>query len=423
MRLPGRPHAWPLGLAAAAAIGLSAAAQTQAPRPVFRSGVDLVAVEVQVVNRDGVPVPALGITDFEVKIDGKRRRIISADLVNFDPAVVAAAPAPAAAPPAALPPAARPTRDRIFVLAVDEASLRPSDAMVATRAARKFIDSLHESDYVGLYKYPVISRQLDLTHGHAAVKIALEKIVGGHMWIRGEFDLLPSEIVDLTAGDRDTWDEVVRRECAQNADGTLADLSCPDRIIQEARTAAGYAEGDAATRIHALRLLLDALATVPGRKTLVVVSGGMFSSDRAVGRPDVTSSMIQLGKEAAVANTLLYVMHLDSSFFESLNRAPRSAAAAGDTPLFARSFRDGQIFGQGLEQLAGAAGGGYLRIQAGTPDYAFSRVVRENAAYYLLAVEPDERERDGRLHFLRVSAKVKGALVRSRTHVVIPRRR
>jgi VWFA-related protein len=383
-------------------------------RPVFRATVDLVAVEVQVVDRDGKPIPSLGVADFDVRIDGRRRKVVSADLVHYDPALLAAA---AAARPPTLSDLAKKPADRMFILAVDEASFRPGDAMVMRDSARKFIDTLHDSDYVGLYKFPVIERNLDLTHGHAAVKVALSKIMGSYLHVRGEFNLLPSEIVDIMASDRDALEEVWRRECDP------LDLTCRDRITQEARASAGFAEADAATRIHSLRLLLDALADVPGRKTLVVLSGGMFSSDRAVGRPDITSSMVQLGKEAAVANTALYVLHLDSSFFDSLMATGRRSVAQGDTPLFAKSFRDGQIYGMGLEQLAGAAGGGYIRIQAGAPDYAFGRVLRETSAYYLLGVEPDDRERDGRLHFLRISAKAKGGQVRGRTHVVIPRRR
>jgi VWFA-related protein len=405
-----------LGLAAASVAVATLSAQQappppQQPRTVFRSTVDLVAVEVQVVSRDGAPMPALGIKDFEVKIDGRTRQVVSADLVSFDPASMAARKLGAPTPFSNKP------HDRIFVLAVDEASLRPSQTAPALQAARKFIDKLHTNDYIGLFTYPIFERNLDITHGHANVKLALSKVMGSHMHVRGEFDLLPSEIIDVNANDRDTYEQIVRRECDPS------DIGCGDRIIQEARAAAGFAEAEAASRVHALRILLDALADVPGRKTLIVLSGGMFSSDRTVGRPDIASSMMQLGRDAAIANTAVYVFHLDDSFFQSMTSGSRLSVAEGDPPLFARSFRDGEVFGHGLQQLAGTAGGSYLRIQAGTPDYAFDRVLREMSAYYLLGVAPDDRERDGRLHFLRVKASVKGATVRSRTHVFIPRRR
>ena len=73
--------------------------------------------------------------------------------------------------------------------------------------------------------------------------------------------------------------------------------------------------------------------------------------------------------------------------------------------------------------VGGSAGGGYIRIQAGTPDYAFGRVLRESAAYYLLGVQPEDRDRDGRPHVIRTTVKAKGAVVRGRSHVIIPRRK
>jgi VWFA-related protein len=385
----------------------------QQPRPTFRAGVELVRVEVQVVDKNGIPVPKLGLADFEVKIDGRKRPVVSADLINYDPALIANSVVPA---PSLADLGKRPS-DRMFVLAIDEASLKPGDAMVAAQAGRKFIDTLHETDYIGLYKYPLIERQLDLTHGHAAVKLALSKITGSFMHVRGEFNLSPSEVADITATDYDAWQQVVRRECDPD------DVGCPDRVVNEARTTASYAEADAATRVHSLRYLLDALGTVPGRKTLVVISGGMFSADRSGGRPNVDSMMARLGQEAAIANTWLYVLHLDSSFVDALMRPGGRSPAPGDPHPFQNSFRDGQLQGLGLERLAGAAGGGYIRIQAGTPDYAFGRVLRESAAYYLLGVEPEERDRDGRPHVIRTTVKAKGATVRGRSHVIIPKRK
>lgn len=390
----------------------SPAAQQQ-PRPTFRAGVDLVRVEVQVVDRDGIPVPKLGLTDFEVRIDGKKRPVVSADLINYDPALIAKSVVPATS----LAELGKRPSDRMFILAVDEASLKPGDAMVAAQAGRKFIDTLHETDYIGLYKFPVIERQLDLTHGHAAVKLALSRITGSFLHVRAEFNLSPSEISDITATDYDAWQQVVRRECDP------LDVGCPDRIINEARTTASYAESDAATRVHSLRYLLEALGTVAGRKTLVVISGGMFSADRTSGRPNIDSMMSRLGQEAAIANTWLYVLHLDSSFVDSLMRSGGRPPAAGDAHPFLNSSRDGQMMALGLERLAGSAGGGYIRIQAGTPDYAFGRVLRESAAYYLLGVEPEDRDRDGRPHVIRTTVKAKGAVVRGRSHVIIPRRK
>src|SRR6185503_2087221 len=52
--------------------------------PSFRTGIDLVAVDVSVVDRNGKPVDDLLPPDFVVKIDGSTRRVVSADLVKVD---------------------------------------------------------------------------------------------------------------------------------------------------------------------------------------------------------------------------------------------------------------------------------------------------------------------------------------------------
>ena len=141
--------------------------------------------------------------------------------------------------------------DRMFVLAIDEASLKPGDAMVAAQAGRKFIDTLHESDYIGLYKFPVIERQLDLTHGHAAVKIALGRISGSFLHMRGEFNLTPSEIVDITATDHEVWQQVVRRECDPvdlELSGSRHQRSADHRELREADAASARALAAAPAR-------------------------------------------------------------------------------------------------------------------------------------------------------------------------------
>jgi hypothetical protein len=57
---------------------LPARAQPQA----FRVVVDLAAVDVQVIDREGRPVAGLGPDAFEVTINGRRHRVVSAELID-----------------------------------------------------------------------------------------------------------------------------------------------------------------------------------------------------------------------------------------------------------------------------------------------------------------------------------------------------
>jgi len=51
-------------------------------RHTFTAGVDLVTVDVSVVDNTGRPVRGLGVEDFELKVDGEPRRIVSAQFVQ-----------------------------------------------------------------------------------------------------------------------------------------------------------------------------------------------------------------------------------------------------------------------------------------------------------------------------------------------------
>ena len=74
--------------AAALALALIAAAQEQQPpRTTFKSNVDLVPVDVNVVDKNGRPVTDLTAGDFTLAVDGKPRRIASAQFISVDRAI------------------------------------------------------------------------------------------------------------------------------------------------------------------------------------------------------------------------------------------------------------------------------------------------------------------------------------------------
>src|SRR5947207_15284719 len=69
--------------------------------PSFRSGVEVVTVDVGVIDRQGRPLRGLTVGDFSVTIAGKSRRVVTSEFIDR------AAPAPA--PPASAPAAPAPT--------------------------------------------------------------------------------------------------------------------------------------------------------------------------------------------------------------------------------------------------------------------------------------------------------------------------
>lgn len=388
-----------------ALLALTLGLQDQPQRPTIRSGVELLTIDVQVVDDEGYPFTGLNAKDFEVWIDNRKRPVVSIELVRHrgaqsirqrgidDPEKE---------------PEQREPAGRLFVLAIDEHSFRMGAAMAAVQAARRFIETLRPDDLVGLHAYPTGTAHVDLTTDHATVVEALGRIVGLSERMRTEFNLSAGEIIDIASFDPQTLDRVFQRECSP------ADRSCRRRIQEEATSLAALLEMKIAQSLGGLRALFDSLGKVAGRKTVVLVSGGLLSSDRSGGRVSATMDSVTVGRAAAAANVSLYVLHMDTSFLDAFS----SDGGGAVTSL----FRDANMMATGLELVAGGAGGAVVRIQAGTGESAFERITRETSARYVLGVEVQDSDRDGTAHSVRVRVRRDGARVRARSSVTIPQR-
>jgi len=389
-----------------AAVLASGSPQEQ-QKPVLRSGVELLIVDAQVIDRDGQPIATLRPEDFEVELGGKKRRVVSAEVVRYGAAAAASAatPAPAANVAPAAPEPKAPVGRR-FILAVDEHSFRMASARAAMHAAARFVNRLEKTDLVGLYTYPTGTAHTDLTNDHATVLKAIERVTGLLDPPISQYKLSRSDITDISSGDTEVLNRIAIRECGPPG------IQCRKPILMEATALAGYLEMQIAQSLNGLSNLIKGLGQVEGRKTLVLISGGLFASDRASGRVNTGSDIRAVGREAARANTTLYALHMDTNFIDSFTER-------GGPP--STLFRDTAALAAGLEQVAGAAGGAVIRVQGGTGDYAFDRVLRENSAYYLLGVELEPADRTGESQVIRVRVRQKGATIRSRSIVIVPR--
>jgi VWFA-related protein len=420
----------------------------------FRSGVDLVAVDAQVVDRDGTPIGNLATSNFDVWINGQARKVVSADLIQYplaSPRSLALSPleAPGTIARTDLPPVS----GRVIVLAVDEVSFSTAAMAQAVQTAKRFIANVPPDDVIALYSYPFGGGRLELTHFHNQVSLGLNRLQGFKQSMAGSFDLSPSEAIDIAANDTNALYSVYARECLVQVGSNCVDKdalwqgggdnalsaasssfsakdvtksACITNIKGQARDYAMYIEQMSAESFAGLSDLLKGLASVGGPKTVVLLSAGVLSSDRVGGRPDATSMMNHAGQLAAAANATLYAMHMDGSFQE-INSAsghqvafnPCQTKAGG---ALSSNARDGELAASGLERIAGAAGGQYFRVTAGSGDTFFKRVLEETSAYYVLGVQPEDVDRDGKTHFIRVkTVDVKNATVRFRTQVMIPR--
>jgi VWFA-related protein len=427
MRIPGvigiglaavlAAASWPL-----VAAGQSKPAATAAPQ--FRTDVDLISVEAQVLDRQGRPVQGLGPEAFEVTIDGRKHRVVSAQLVDSHPAGDRAL--------------ALPETSRTIMIAVDCASFSIATTRNAVQAARGFIERLAPADRVGLFAYP-IGPQLDPTTDHAAVIKALDRVTGQKEppLPSTRFNLRAFEVIEINSqlarepgrpaqdptSDPPTVDRprefwafqpagiIVRRHC-----GDLPLFDCTRELIRTAEALALAYEGEATVNLGNLRSLLAAMGKVPGRKSLVLLSGGLIASDQPGGRPDIGDLGHQVGREAALSNTSVYTINIDTSADEQGVAQMRDGMTA-----LSSGGREMAIFDRWLSEFSDEAGGRMFKVLAGYGEAAYDRILSEMSAYYLLGVEPLDRDRDGKTHEIHLKVKQSGASIRGRRWVAIPK--
>ena len=379
------------------------------PAPI-RVTVDVVAVDVQVIDRNGRPVPDLGPDKFTVTINGRRRRVVSAERIASDSGGPSSSSAISAAAASVL--------GRVIVLAVDCISFDATASRGVMEAARQFVRSLSPTDFIGLSAYPN-GPKVDPTRDHEAVLRALEKVTGQRDLAEiSQFYVRPSEMIDLTRelynrGGGPTLNAIVARECG----GEPPDPFCRQRLITDVNGTALYLEGQGTASLGMLRQLVNEMGTFTGRKTVVLISGGMIASDTPGGRPDLSELGIRIGKDAAAANTAVYTLFLDASFIERFSAQTRM----GDKTL-GNWQRDSDLMGRWLEQFSGAAGGALFNVQVGNAEAALTRIQSELSSYYLLGVEPADEDRDGRTHEISVKTTHPDVTIRGRRWVMVPAR-
>jgi VWFA-related protein len=404
-------------LAAWLSAASSAVTAPNAQTPRFAAGTAVVEVDAQVVDRDGHPLLGLDAKRFHVTIGGHERRVLSANLVTSSragssttaPAAGVPSPATSEPPVAAAPP-------QTFIVAVDALTFDPGVSAGVASATKRFVETLSSDARVGLFSFPLGPR-LDPTADHARVRSALDDLRGLRAARVGEaFHVRESEIVDYLASEASLRNEernaILRQYCP-----TQSDTNCRMRLDQEIKTTAIELEGQARASLGMLRTLATNLAGLPGRKIVVLVSGGLAISDRPGGRPDVGDLPMELGDAMARANVTLYTLFLDDSLLRQF-----SAETASGLKSQTGRARDSDLLGRWLDQFSGQAGGAFIKVLVDSGEQAYARIAEETSAYYLLAVEAPEPGASNRAQSIKVKVDQRGATVRSRQWVVIPPR-
>ncbi len=359
----------------------------QRPTATFRSSVDLVTVNVVVRDKSGNVVLGLTKDDFTVTEDGRPQTISTFDFEQIAMTAVAealpveiptilgsvgrAAAAPAPAPAAAPTPTIDMRGRRVIAMFFDLSSMQPEDVLRSAASARDYIDKrLTPSDMIALV---TLSTTLQVVQDFTADRDLLLQTIDRLSGVEGAgFAELATDVTDETS-------------TAFTADDAEFALFNTDR------------------RLQAIQALIEAMAPIEQKKSLVYFSGGMTQSglDNRVAIRTVTDRAVR-------SNVSIYTA--DSRGLQALGPAGDASQAStrGQSAFSGRAaaarFESMSSSQDALTALAEDTGG---RAFFDQNDFkaVFDRVVADTSAYYLLGFTSTNPAKNGRFRRIRVSVK------------------
>ena len=365
------------------------AAQRQ-PQPIFRSGTDLVLVNVVVRDKNGAVVRGLTRDDFSITEDDKAQTITSFDFEELDKSdavEVAATPEPAlvlpekpapGAPPAPAPAAAAPKVDmpgrRLIVFFFDLSSMQPEELDRAVKAAHDYLDKkLSPSDLIAVASF---GTSLNVDQDFTADRDTLADVIDGFGGNNA------SGFENGTTGDTEDTPDTGG---AFTADDTEFNIFSTDR------------------RLDALQTLSDALANIEQKKSVIYFSSGMTQQG--------TDNQVELRRtvdRANRANVSIYAADMRGLQAQVPGGDATQASHRGTSPFSGASVRnqfDSTAASQDTLTTMAEDTGGRAFFDSNSFGQVFDKVVADTSAYYVLGYSSSNPNRDGR--FRRIKVKLR----------------
>ena len=351
----------------------------QSRRPVFRTGVDLVFVNVVVRDRSGNPVRGLTRDDFTIVEDGRRQDVTTFAFEEL--ALEPMAPPPSlptvlgslgraeAATPAPPPPAVDVRGRRPIAMLFDLTSMQPEELERAIGAARDYIERrLSAADLVALVALST-SLQLvqDFTADRTALLAALDRMSGAE-----------------GAGFEEAATEV-EAEVGFAADDSEFTTFNTDR------------------RLEALKTLTEAMAGIEQKKSLIYFSSGMTQTG--------------LDNRVAIRGVIDRAVRANVSIYTADMRGLQAVVPGGDASqasVRGTAAFSGRSVSSRYDQMAASQDalstlaedtGGRAFFDQNSFQAVFDRLVADTSAYYILGYSSDNRVKDGRFRRIRIQVR------------------
>ena len=398
-------------------IAASPAGRQDAPQqpPVFRSGTDLVRLDIRVTDADGRPIPDLRADEVEIVESGTPRPVLFFHHVQQPPGTYIDAARRTVAAEVSTNQGA--PRGQAYVLVFDQWHIRPGNEQRARRAAERFLRMrVKPGDRVALYAVPGPGPAIPFTSDVARVNRELTKIVGtwedlGHgippmrvfdayQVVRGNADVLGRYAEGWTNTGAAGTDVQTR---ANRGDALRANEE-PEMVRKIVKDTAAtiVARADDWSRQFLLRLsdIVRELRAVEGRKAVLIFSEG-FEID------NVRREMETVAAAAAQSYSVVYAIDLNS----------RAVEITEETPRGGEQYSEIQSRLESIGSLAAETDGILFNDAAPRIDRVLNEIADSSQDYYLVGFAPGPASVADRDLYKRIKVTVKrpGARVSART--------
>jgi len=394
-------------------------AQSAAPAaqsPVFRSGVDLVRLDIRVTDDAGQPVADLRPEEVRIEEEGTPRPVVLFQHVEAARTPYAEAAQRTIA--AQVSPNQGAPHGHVYVLVFDESHILPGHEARARNAAARFLRaSVRPGDRVALYALPGPGPQIEFTGDVSRVLRELTAVrgVGDETGVSTLGTMRTYEAYEIARGNQVILERQVNlvaqsrlasdvRTAGSNRSSAAADSEDPAAVrralLEDARSFVARADGDSRRFLLALADVVRTLRRVDGGKAVILFSEG-FQID------NVTHELEAVAAAAAQSYAVIYSLDLNLRGVDGSDEAPRGGERMTE-------IRDRL---QSLGSLSSETGGTLVNDAVEQLDSALARIAETTEDYYLVGFTPvasdhGDRNRYRRLH---VTISRPGAHVSVRT--------
>jgi VWFA-related protein len=373
----------------------------------FRSGVDLVPVPVVVRDSRGHAIGNLGRDDFQLYDNGKPQMIskFSVEKLTNDAAASSGSPKEADGPAASGESPAVP--DRFVAYLFDDLHMSPSDLLYTREAARRQIDSAaHAMERVAIYTTSGQPLQ-EFTSDREKLHGALAAIGTGRSAATRSTQQNSCPPMTYYMGDQITnRNDNTALGIATDDAMKCAHLDPPQRPLavamakQAARETFLVGDRETLASLDTLRNVVSRMGTVPGQRTIVLISSGFLVLDD---RHNEETAVIERAIRSNIVIGALDARGLPvSTMLGDASQPGVNAGTLSAKDSYART--ESTIQSDGMATIAEGTGGIFYH---GSNDYGegMARTAAAPEYLYVLGFSPQDLKPDGKFHTLKVTLK------------------